>query len=322
MKNSGSSEPGSRRSGEAIGAVERDTGLSKDTLRVWERRYGFPRPERDAFGERLYSVEDVAKLRVIKRLIDQGHRPGKIVELPVGDLQRLTESRPTARRKRQGGDALSMQTEPHPDLAPYIELMKAHRIDDLRRELVQAVMRLGLGHFVTSIVAPLNHRVGDAWARGYFEVFEEHLYTESVQVVLRNAINGVPTTRRRPRVLLTTFPQEPHGIGILMAEAILALEGCACVSLGTQTPVRDIVLAANAQQSDIVALSFSACLAPNPVLDGLAELRTRLPPATEIWAGGTSQVLYRRPPKDVHTFKTLETIAPALARWRAAHGPV
>ena len=35
-----------------IAAVERDTGLSKDILRVWERRYGFPKPGRDAFGER------------------------------------------------------------------------------------------------------------------------------------------------------------------------------------------------------------------------------------------------------------------------------
>ena len=27
-----------------IGVVERDTGLSKDTLRIWERRYHFPVP--------------------------------------------------------------------------------------------------------------------------------------------------------------------------------------------------------------------------------------------------------------------------------------
>ena len=38
----------------SIAAVERDTGLSKDTLRVWERRYGFPTPDRDGFGERAY----------------------------------------------------------------------------------------------------------------------------------------------------------------------------------------------------------------------------------------------------------------------------
>jgi len=67
----------------SIAAVERDTGLSKDTLRVWERRYGFPRPQRDGFGERAYPLEQVEKLRVVKRLMDAGHRPGRIVDQPI-----------------------------------------------------------------------------------------------------------------------------------------------------------------------------------------------------------------------------------------------
>ena len=62
----------------AIAAVERDTGLTKDTLRVWERRYGFPQPERDAHGERAYPLEQVEKLRIVKRLMDGGHRPGAL----------------------------------------------------------------------------------------------------------------------------------------------------------------------------------------------------------------------------------------------------
>ena len=58
--------------GISIAAVERDTGIGKDTLRVWERRYGFPQPLRDAFGERVYPAEQVEHLRLIKRLMDQG----------------------------------------------------------------------------------------------------------------------------------------------------------------------------------------------------------------------------------------------------------
>ena len=52
----------------SIAAIERDTGLSKDLLRVWERRYGFPQPQRDANGERLYPPEQLQRLRAIKRL--------------------------------------------------------------------------------------------------------------------------------------------------------------------------------------------------------------------------------------------------------------
>ena len=66
----------------SIAAVERDTGLSKDTLRVWERRYGFPLPLRDAIGERAYALDQVERLRIVKRLLDAGHRPGRVVALP------------------------------------------------------------------------------------------------------------------------------------------------------------------------------------------------------------------------------------------------
>lgn len=305
--------------GTAIGAVERDTGLSKDTLRVWERRYGFPQPKRDAFGERVYSAADVDKLRVIKRLLDRGHRPGKIIVLPLDELHRLAqEGGPKTRSKAAAGATGDVQ---RPDLDPYVDLVKAHQVGELRNQFGQAVLRHGLAQFVTAIIAPLNERIGEAWTRGYLQVFEEHLYTESVQAVLRNAITGIPASVRRPNILLTTFPQESHGIGILMAEAMLALEGCRCVSLGTRTPIGEIVLAAQAHQSDVLALSFSSSLAINAVLDGLAELRMRLPAGTEIWAGGTCEGLHRRPPAQVRTFRTLEAIAPAVAQWRAAHEP-
>ena len=62
-----------------ISAVERDTGISKDKLRIWERRYGFPTPLRDDNGERVYPLAQVQRLRMIKRLMDAGHRPGRVV---------------------------------------------------------------------------------------------------------------------------------------------------------------------------------------------------------------------------------------------------
>jgi DNA-binding transcriptional MerR regulator/methylmalonyl-CoA mutase cobalamin-binding subunit len=312
--------PGSaRRAAErvSIAAVERDTGLSKDTLRVWERRYGFPNPGRDAFGERAYSRAQVEKLRVIKRLMDQGHRPGRIIDLSMEALHRLAQE---AAGAAADADA-AMSAQAREDLRPYLDQVKAHRVEELRRQFAQGLLRLGLARFVTDVVAPLNDRVGDAWTRGEFEIFEEHLYTEAVQVVLRNAINGIPQAQGRPNVLLTTLPQESHGLGILMVEAILSLEGCRCVSLGVQTPVWDIVLAADAQKSDIVALSFSAAFGPAAMVEGLAELRVKLPRSVEIWAGGRCAVLHRRAPPHVHTFKALSAIAPALEQWRSAAKP-
>jgi DNA-binding transcriptional MerR regulator/methylmalonyl-CoA mutase cobalamin-binding subunit len=299
-----------------IAAVERDTGLSKDTLRVWERRYGFPRPDRDQFGERVYPIDQVDKLRVVRRLMDAGHRPGKIIQLSIEHLQLLAaDTTASAVMPRSLSDA----NAEHEDLHRYLDLVKAHDVESLRRALSQAQLRVGMERFVTEMVSPLTRMVGDAWARGYLEVFEEHLYTESIQIVLRSAIGTIPQPARRPHILLTTIPQEPHGLGLLMAEAILALEGCHCVSLGVQTPLWDIVRASSARRADVVALSFSAVLNPNQVIESLLELRQNLPSGTEIWAGGNCPILQRRPPADVIVLTELIEIQQAVHLWRGAH---
>jgi methanogenic corrinoid protein MtbC1 len=295
----------------SIAAVERDTGLSKDTLRVWERRYGFPMPERDAAAERQYPFDQVEKLRVLKRLLDAGHRPGRVVPMPMDALLRLAATTVDKTPRAEGAVAA-------PDLAPYLVLLRSHDIEGLRRHLVQSQVRLGLGRFVVEVISPLNTLVGDAWMRGQLEIFEEHLYTEAVTVVLRDAIRSVPQAVKadRPRVLLTTFPGEPHGLGLLMAEALFVLEGAACISLGVQTPIWDTVLAAKAARADIVALSFTGCMNPNHVVDGLTELRGKLPQPVEVWAGGSAPVLHRRSVPGVRAIAALSQIHDDIRRWR------
>lgn len=297
----------------AIAAVERDTGLTKDTLRVWERRYGFPQPERDAHGERAYPLEQVEKLRIVKRLIDGGHRPGRLVPMPLEALVELSENTVDAPR-RSGNDLAA------PDLKSYLAMMRSHDVDALRRLLLQAQMRLGLSRFVLDVVLPLNTLVGDAWMRGQLEIFEEHAYIECLQGVLRQALAGIPEPAAldRPRVLLTTLPGEPHGLGLLLAETLFSLDGARVLSLGVQTPVWDITLAASAYRCDIVALGFTGCMNPNQVVDGLTELRSKLPPAVELWVGGSAPVLHRRPVEGVMAFASLQDIHPQIERWR--HG--
>ncbi len=295
----------------SISAVERDTGLSKDTLRAWERRYGFPTPDRDGFGERAYPLEQVEKLRVLRRLIDAGHRPGRIVKLSTEDLQIISEGVVSPPQR--------LATDDGSTLRALMALIKSHDVDGLKRSLSQATLRMGLARFVVDLVAPMNAMIGDAWIRGQLEVFEEHMYTESVAGVMRGALSGLPDSGHlgSPRVLLTTFPQEPHGLGLLMAETLLALEGAKCLSLGAQTPIWDIVLAATAHKSDVVALSFTASLNPNYVTNGLIELRAKLPAHMEIWAGGQCPAIHRRAVPGIVVISDLSGIEPEIARWHA-----
>ena len=310
-----------------IANVERETGLSKDLLRMWERRYGFPAPARDANGDRIYPADQVDRLRRIKRLIDQGHRPGKLIATPPEALAALANSAPSAggsvekgRKGEKGGEG-----EKEKALAPFaaqfesfLEELRHHDATAFQQRLQHTLARQGLASFVRDTVAPLIGNVGQAWESGRIAVFEEHLFTELTKRALRQAVAGIAAGTTPPRVLLTTVPGEPHELGLLMVEALFALEGAQCIPLGVQMPLTEIANAASAHRADIVALSFSVAFPSRRIPALLDQLRTMLPESASLWAGG-SGISHAEASDGITLMRSLDDGLAALAGWRANH---
>lgn len=306
----------------SIADVERETGLGKDTLRVWERRYGFPVPQRDSLGERAYPDAQVQRLRLLKRLLDAGHRPGKVVPLPPTRLQDLllavptSDTHPARRRPRVS----QVQLE---DASDWMQWLATDRTDMVRQVLQQRILREGLGHVVDRLVAPLCVLVGEAWMRGEISVYQEHLFTQTLKSVLREAIASVDASGQAlsqgPRVLLSTTPGEEHGLGLLMAECHFALDSCRRFVLGTSTPIADIVLATRRMQIDVLALSFSAYVSRRNLLDSLQLLLGQLPPQVEVWVGGTAAYVNRSfLPDKVVLLHRAGDVSTQVQAWRSA----
>lgn len=308
----------------SIAEVERETGLGKDTLRVWERRYGFPVPLRDRLGERAYPGEQLQQLRLIKRALDAGHRPGKVVPLPLPQLQSLLAARAADPMVAAGQEAPASPESGLDDLAPWIESLAADRTDLVRQGLQQQILRQGLGAVVDQLIAPLCVRVGESWLRGELSVYQEHLFTETLQSVLREAIASVDAggraLQRSPRTLLTTTPGEQHGLGLLMAECHFALESCARFVLGVSTPIADIALAVRQLRIDVLALSFSAYASRRDVLESLRQLIDQMPQGVEIWVGGSAAALHSRVlPASVSVLRQASDVSSQVQAWRARH---
>ena len=294
----------------SIAAVERDTGLSKDVLRVWERRYGFPVPDRDSNGERSYPAEQVERLRLIKRLMDAGHRPGKLIAQPTEALSQLAPRRANTRAE---------VARPESDeLDELLTLIKQHDAIAYQQALQQQLARQGLQRFVQDTIAPLTEQVGEAWEDGRIQVFEEHLFTELTKRLLRQAIAALPGGKRSPRILLTSVPDEHHILGLLMVEVLFSLEGAECIPLGTQMPLLEIGRAAIAHRAHIVALSFSTAFPQRQIPGMLQQLRRVLPAEVALWAGGGG--VRRLPPVDgALLLPDFDAARRALADWHGAH---
>lgn len=281
----------------SIAWVERECGIAKDTLRVWERRYGFPVPMRDSHGDRLYNPDQVQKLKLIKQLMDRGHRPAGLVRMSAADLSALLDGNPAIDK--------NLVT---PLAARVIEILQTPDHSELIATLKQRLAADGLMSFITEHLAPMNSLIGEAWAHGRISIAQEHLYTEIVQKVLRAYLLNLQAQRGHPRVLLATLPGEPHGLGLLMVECVLTASGAMPISIGTEVPLGEIVSASRSHRCDVVAISFSQARKPSFVLQGVKTLREHLAPQQELWIGGEGAKWLREPVEGVMHLATLPAI--------------
>ncbi|WP_210283282.1 MerR family transcriptional regulator [Massilia sp. Dwa41.01b] len=291
-----------------ITEVERQTGIRPATLRMWERRYGFPQPLRDRNGDRVYPPGQVERLLAARRLMAQGVRPGKIF---AGGETVLAPS--LASLANAGASDAQYQQ--------IMDLLREYRVAELHGHLQYRLLDLGLRRFILEFLAPLTTAVGAAWASGALPVRCEHLYTQIAKSILHAKQAAVRTAGDRgPKALLATLTGEQHVLGNMMVEAVLATFEVECIQLGSDLPSGEVAAAATEAAADIVALSFSASFPRRNVARSIAALRAALPARCMLWAGGAGAPagLPRLP--GVYVFQSLDAIEPALHFWRVEHG--
>lgn len=256
--------------------IELATGLSREVLRKWEIRFGFPVPARDSRGRRLYCISDVQRLQLIKQLLHFCHRPRNLVPLSLESLNRLlaagtVEAIPTA----------------NPLSVTLLEKLAGRSFPaDLDAYFRSRIQKVGLEVFAVNDLPIFNEAVGNAWANRSIGIHEEHFYTASVCRVIQENVAQVRPSGDARRVLLTTPPGEQHGLGILALHAVLASHGAQCIDLDVQTPAQSVVDAVRKWDVSLVCISVSISFSATTALAYVATLRALLPTACQLWIGG------------------------------------
>ena len=142
------------------GTAARLAGLSTATLRVWEHRYGVVSPPKSSSGQRAYSMDDVQRLRLIKRLTLEGHAIGTVANLTVDALVRLSSGHSVASAGEQRvvviGPTLAQKLEGR--LRPSAALVFAD-LDEAEREVAGCGATDVLVIHVASLHTPVTERV-------------------------------------------------------------------------------------------------------------------------------------------------------------------
>lgn len=266
-----------------IGALSVASGIPVNTLRTWERRYGFPAPARTAGGHRLYAPAMLEHLKLIATALQQGMRPSQVLALPVDALRGLLRDVKSVQSSRRASTAQELAVA---GVEHWVQA--AMRLDDLALESAFQVdfARLGLIPFLEQKVTPFLMAMGNGWERGEIHPFQEHFASQRLRDFLSHVWRPLQRSAAgAPSVVCAGMEGEQHELGLMMATCVVALAGWQVVYLGPNTPTLDIAAAAIQAQAAGVMVAMvrgqeeegRACL---------TQLRAALPADAHLIAGG------------------------------------
>lgn len=180
------------------GTAARLAGLPPSTLRIWEHRYGVVAPPKAASGQRGYSIKDIERLRMIKRLTMEGHAIGTVARLDTDALVALSavnqNTSAGALRVLVVGPAAALKLEGRLRPAP------AHVFDDLDH-VEREMARAGAADVLVIHLATLHASMADRvlWLRSNLPAAHVMVvYSFGAQAVAQTLIAAGVTVRREP----------------------------------------------------------------------------------------------------------------------------
>ena len=304
----------------SIGAVSKATGIPSETLRTWERRYGFPSPQRTSSGHRKYTEQTVDHLRLVSKALDQGHKPADVLPQSEDALKSLLGT--THIPRTQQPHSASGISEVTPLVAPgtlqdtvdsWLELILELDADTLQRELEQHWFRLGPMMFIEKLVAPLLNAIGNAWYEGTIAVIHERFASNQLRTFLSHQWMPLSQRSNGPTALCATLPGEFHAIGLHLIAIVAAISGYQVLFLGCDNSPGKIITSAQSSDANIIMISISGAADAVQVKHHLQDLQQRASAInTPLLTGGQGA------PKETDNITSIQSLQ-SLQHWLINH---
>ena len=262
--------------GYRIKTVAEFTGIPRNTLLAWERRYDVVKPQRQDNGYREYTDEDVNVLVEIKRLVDEGHKVSEAISL-------LDQKREALRPSTSDLGPRPMVNELREQL--YGRLVRFDRTGADR--LTHRLKAFPYQQLINELYFPILRRIGEGWERGEVSITQEHYVSQFVReqlvAMLLNLESGPPGG---PSVICAGFPEERHDLPILGIAVQLAMQGRRVTLLGADVPTRDICQLVQDRRPDMVCVSLMQPRPTEVIVDYACALRAAAPATCRVVVGG------------------------------------
>jgi DNA-binding transcriptional MerR regulator/methylmalonyl-CoA mutase cobalamin-binding subunit len=257
------------------------TGVNPVTIRAWERRYGLITPQRTPKGHRLYTHQDVERIRQIVELLKQG--------ISVGHVKPLLDLSP--------GDTSTEQATENEDIWKHYQDRMLDGIERFDEPAMDSCYNDALSLYPVDIVnqrltTPLLRLLGERWTLREAGIAEEHFFSVYLRNKLGTRLHHMNLRSHGPMLLLACLPGELHEIGLLFFALAAVSNGYRVLILGANTPLQQIPLVIARKACAGIVLSSSAKPARGVIDSALPELAGRI--STPVFIGGKAADSHRK----------------------------
>jgi MerR family transcriptional regulator, light-induced transcriptional regulator len=219
--------------------LENLSGIKAHTIRIWEQRYSFIKPERTGTNIRYYSNDELKKILNVALLNKYGYKISHIDKMSDGEMKEkiLSLNQMEAQQERMVNDLIQCMVD--------IDIEKLEMILD------KFIGARGIERTITQIIFPFLEKIGILWLTNHINPAQEHLVTNIIRQKLIVGIDSIVTSLKVNKTVLLFLPEgEYHELGLLFMNYLLKSRGVATVYLGSSVPLKDVAYIVKLKKPD------------------------------------------------------------------------
>ncbi len=282
--------------------LENLSGIKAHTIRIWEQRYSFLRPQRTDTNIRFYNNEELKKLLNVALLNKYGFKISHIDKMAEGEIKDriLSLSQVQAQQERIINDL--------------IQSMIDLDLDGFESTLDNYIMARGIERTITQIIFPYLEKIGILWTTNHVNPAQEHLVTNIIRQKLIVGIESINTHMQINKSILLFLPEgEHHELGLLFIYYLLRSRGVKVWYLGSNVPVNDVDYVVKIKKPDFAYAHLSATPHNFNFEKYINILSNKIKPTPIIFSGHVIQQYRKTPPPGIHLKKSLSEVMEYVA---------
>jgi DNA-binding transcriptional MerR regulator len=278
--------------------LENLSGIKAHTIRIWEQRYNFLKPQRTATNIRYYSNQELKTLLNISLLNKYGYKISHINKMSTDELRnKLTSlSGSQAQQERIVNDL--------------IQYMIDLDIESFESLLDQHIDSRGIEKTIHYIIFPFLDRIGILWLTDHINPAQEHLITNVIRQKIIVGIENIATIFDLKTTILLFMPEnEHHELGLLFLQYLLKSRGVKTIYLGANVPVADLEFVVQLKKPDFVYTHLTTVMKEFNFQKFLNHIVNKLPNSKVMISGLVTQTYEKPAPSgNIHFLKSLQEV--------------